>query len=117
MPSGDHAAVRCSIKVGFSPVPRGVKADGPPEGTRIPEAETEDESNGCRGKESNWRFAGITAVDSAKCGGKDDRSPPEADAARQGVLQVAAQQRFLEDSYKNECYSPCCGIFPGSCLE
>src|ERR1700722_18121550 len=113
MPLRDHAAVRGAVKVGFSPVPGSVEADGPPKRSRVPKAETEDESD-CRcGKESDGGFAGIASVDGAKGGGKDDRSPPEPDAASQRVLQVAAQQRLLEDCDEDECNSPRCRIFPG----
>ena len=49
---------------------------------------------------------------SAKGGGKDDRGPPESDAAGQRVLEVSAEEGFFEDPGSKKDESPTQGEFP-----
>ena len=92
----DHPTVRHGIEEGLSPIPRGMKTDGEPEIARSPQSQAEEQSNECRGQQAGPLLTFISAGESARSDTKDQCGGPEADAASERELRVAAQQKFLE---------------------
>src|SRR5580692_6802666 len=89
-----------------------MEAYGPPKRAGVPEADAENQSYGSGGEESDGRFARIGAVTESEEEGKEQCAPPEAHAAGHGVLHVAAQEGFFEESGCKKDESPSGGILP-----
>src|ERR1700690_3111411 len=69
----DHeSAVGYAVEEVLRPVPRGMEADGPPEGPGTPQAETENHASQPGGKQSDGRFARVAVVTEAQEDGEGD---------------------------------------------
>src|SRR5579872_2493170 len=67
-----HPAVGDAVEEGVRPIPRGVEANGPPQRTGAPQAETEDHPGQTGREQSDGRFARVVAVAEAEENRKDD---------------------------------------------
>src|SRR5579863_7787362 len=66
MTLGDHSAVGGAVKVGFSPIPGRVAADGPPGRPGYPDADAENESDKSGGEDPDPVFAVVAGVSEAE---------------------------------------------------
>ncbi len=119
----DHGAgVGYTVEEGLGPIPRGVEAERPPEGAGAIEGKAEDEAGGSGGEEAERGLARVGAVTETEDEREDKRGRPEAErvavagveedavdagqAAGEGVLEVAAEERFLPEGYEGEADGP-----------
>src|SRR5579864_261186 len=75
----DHeSAVGDAVDEGLAPIPRGVKADGPPQRSSTPEAQAPDHASQAGGEQSNGRLSRVAVVAEAEENGENDGRGPEA---------------------------------------
>src|ERR1700680_3519573 len=92
------AAVGHGVQIAFSPIPRGVKADGEPQVSGTAKGQTEKESNDGDRDQTDPGFPWIPEMQSREDGGKQQRRGPEADALAQREQGIAAQQKLFEQA-------------------
>src|SRR5258708_24125291 len=102
MTGRDHAAVGHGVEESLAPIPGGVKSYGEPEIASAPQCQTEEEADERRGQQASPVFALIPQMNQPKTARQDQRRRPEADAARQRKLAIAAEQILLEQSHQQK---------------
>src|SRR5581483_861409 len=103
----DHrTAVGDAVEVRLRPVPAHVVADGPPERSGPPETVAEHQPGQSSGDHAEDSLAGIAELERAKANRKQDRRRPEADGAREYLLQVTAQGHLLGHTDEEERNAP-----------